>query len=520
LRATSALATAIGGMLCSCLLVSPLNHQDRSDAIEPPADGGAHDPSVPLTTPECPLVYGAAGDTNAIVLGAYATLGSTSLEDSGVLLDYQLALDELNQAGGLPDPPPGTKHHPLALVVCNNVPAGPSMGSSFLDKSLAHLVGELHVPAIVAYLLPDDLKYAFETFGRPHQVFFLSPIGATQSLDAEPDDDLLWHMLGQPSDLAPGYEALARLLQGYIEKTQAIDSVRVATVTTTAAFDSELARAVTSLFDGNLTFNGKTLVDNALDCGAGGCQYRAFTVDGAHPPDVVAAELVAFQPNIIVSLADDRFTQPQTGVLPIVESTWNPAATRPYYILSPINAGALPDVEAAFDGLLSLSTAPTHQRFMGIGVARAKDPTLYNEYIGRLLTAFRSAPVDTENFYDTVYFLADAVSAAIDDMGLGRPLSGPAIASGMQQLISGSIAYSIGPGDINNVLRALAQGPLRLDGTLGPPDFYPGGTRIDTASVYCFDSDGAPQIQVLRYDPTVAPPFAGSFDRCFSGFLP
>jgi hypothetical protein len=526
------IAAGIGAAvsLCNCLLFSPLDRHAPADH-GPSSDAGLGDTTdatgacdggrcSAITTDECPLVYGDPTDPNAVVFGAYATLGTTGVEDAGVLLDYQLALGELNAARGLPDPPGGSVHHPLVMVVCNNVPADPAMGSSFLDKSLQHLIIDLRVPAIVAYLLPDNLKYAFETYGKPHHVFFLSPIGATQSLDAEPDDDLLWHMLGQPSDLAPGYEALARLLQGYVEKTMAVSAVRVATVTTTAAFDEELAGAVTSSFDTNATFNGKTLADNAGTCDASGCQYQAFTIDATHSAADVAAQIVALAPNIIVSLADHRFTDPQTGVLPLVETSWNAVSPRPYYILSPINAGALPDVESSFAGLLSIGSPTTNRRFMGIGVAGAKDPTLYNQYISRLLSTFHAAPVDTENFYDTIYFLAYAMSSAIDRGPIGAPMTGPAIANGMRQLINGSIAYSVGPSDVGDVLRQLTVGPISLDGTMGPPDFYPDGARIDAAGVYCFDSDGRPQIQVLRYDASVSPPFVGSFAPCFSGFFP
>jgi hypothetical protein len=508
--------------LCGCLLLSPLDrHSTSSEAGVPPSGEGASSRiAVPLTTPECPLVYGDTTSADALVVGGYASLGTTNLGDSGPLLDYQLAIAELNQARGLPDPATGSRRHPLAMVVCNNIPADPTAGSSFLDRSLHHLIADLHVPAVVAYLLPDDLKYAFETQGLPNHVFFLSPIGATQSLDMEPDEDLLWHMLGQPADLAPGYDGLSRLVQRYVKQVQQIDAVRVATVTTTAAFDRELAGAVLSLIDDNATFNGKTLAENAVDCPVDGCRYRAFTVDANHSPQSVGAQIVEFKPNIIVSLADDRFTQPNTGVLPTVEAMWRPDAKRPYYVLSPINAGALGDVGDAFRGLLSVSSADTYQRFMGIGVAGAQDPTLYNEYLSRLLLAFQSAPVDTENFYDSVYFLAYAMSAAMDRAAVGQPLTGPGIAAGMRELITGALAYSVGPQGINDVLRALPKGAIRLEGTLGPPDFYPDGTRIDTASVFCFNSSGLPQVQVLRYDASANPPFVGDFNPCFAGFFP
>jgi hypothetical protein len=403
------------------------------------------------------------------------------------------------------------------MVVCDNSPERLA-DAAFFNRSLEHLVNQLHVPALIAYLLPDQLKYAFETYGHPQRTFFLSPIGATQALDAEPDDNLLWHMLGQPSDLAPGYLALSRLLQAYVEKTASIGSVKVAAVTSTAAFDSELANAVigpSGLLETNPVFNGKSLTENALDQ-----NYRLFTIDPGDPgqsESAVGSSVVSFQPNIVISLADTRFTRGPGGVLPTVETTWGAGAPRPYYILSPINAGSLPDVQRIISDMLEELRPDAYQRFMGIGVAAARDPTLYNAYLSRLFLRFETGVADTENFYDAMYFLAYATYASMRSTGIGQPLSGPAIAAGMRDLISGPVVYPVGPADIFSVLHGLAGGPITLLGTLGPPDFDPFGARIDTASVFCFDAAGSARSQVLRYDAATGA-FVGTFS-CFPGFF-
>jgi len=225
LRAVAAfgLVLLVALVASSCLLLSPLERRSPNETGATSGAGGAPG-QLALQSSECPLVLGAdASNPDAIVFGAYATLGTDSDEDSAVVLNYRLALEELNAAGGLPDPPGGTRQHPLVMVVCDNSPERLA-DTAFFNRSLEHLISQLHVPAVVAYLLPDQLKRAFETYGRPQRTFFLSPSGATQALDMEPDDNLLWHMLGQPSDLAPGYLALSRLLQTYVETRQTLTS--------------------------------------------------------------------------------------------------------------------------------------------------------------------------------------------------------------------------------------------------------------------------------------------------------
>lgn len=161
---------------------------------------------VALPTDECPLVYGTPEDPNAIFVGAFAPLSPTVPEDNAVVWAHRLALEELSgdNVGGLPGGPGGARR-PLVMVVCNN-------DSTVVDKALSHLADDIEVPALLATLLPGDLRRGFEAHKDKH-MFFLSPVGATRTLVDYPDDGLLWNMLGQPSDLAPAYAALLGLAE-------------------------------------------------------------------------------------------------------------------------------------------------------------------------------------------------------------------------------------------------------------------------------------------------------------------
>jgi hypothetical protein len=468
---------------------------------------------VALPTDECPLVYGTPEDPNAIFVGAFATLSPTVPEDNAIVWAHRLALEELSgdNVGGLPGGPGGARR-PLVMVVCNN-------DTTVVDAALSHLADDIEVPALLATLQPGDLRRGFEAHRDKH-MFFLSPVGATRTLVDYADDGLLWNMLGQPSDLAPAYGALLGLAERYVVGYRGVNGrpLRVALVTTTEAFDAELANFVAPV----LRFNGKSQSENET---LG--NYKGFTVDLANPQlDQTGLSIVDFRPDIVVSAAGEPFSQ-SSGVLESIEAGWaDPTAPdagtqgRPFYILSPFNAGNLQGISDLIRGFVQSALDPTaNRRFVGVAAAGAKDPTLQNAYATRLRTRFPNAYTDSGNYYDAFYFLAYAMYGA----GSVAPLTGPDIATGMRRLLGGK-AFAVGPTSISAVFTALEPpaATIELDGTLGPPNFDPTtGVRIDDGSVLCFDNQQGLiglHTEVLRYDRGLQG-FVGTFP-CFSGFYP
>jgi hypothetical protein len=474
-----------------------------NSADEPYLCRSADHSCVALKTEECPLAYGDASDPNAIFFGAFATLNAAVPEDNAIVWAHRLALDELSgdANGGLPGGPNG-KRRPLVMVVCNN-------STDTVDKGLSHLADDLRVPAVLATLKPGDLRRGFEAHGE-RDIFYLSPTGATRTLVETPDHGLIWNLLGQPSDLAPTYARLLALAEPYLRTQRSLTRpLRVALVTTNDAFDSDLATFVEQV----LTFNGKSITANADN-------YAGFTVNTSDPqPEVWAQQIVAFQPDVVVSTASESFSQ-KSGLLEALESDWNElnlTAPRPFYILSPYNAGDLTDIHDLMSNLIKGGVdSQANRRFVGVSIAGAADLTLQNQFATRLRTEFKDAYTDTGNYYDASYFLAYAMYAA----GNG-PLTGSAIAAAMPRLINGK-AIDVGPTNIAAAFLALSKpdSSIELDGTLGPPDFDPAtGVRHDQGSVLCFQlSNGVLSLEtdVLRYDTQLGQ-FQGTFP-CFDGF--
>ena len=468
---------------------------------------------VPLKTNDCPLVYGDYRHPNPIYFGSFGLLRDSGPAENVTVWSSRLALDDINAAGGLPVGPDG-ESRPLVMVVCNsNTDEHPGV----IDRGMAHLANEVRVQSILATLRPADLQRAFEAHVAK-KLFFLSPISLTSTLtDAlYPKGELIWNLLGQPSDFAPAYAKLLGHLEAYLRDLRSLDDpeanpLKVALVTTTDEFDADLQ---TFVFP-RLRFNGnKSAAQN-------GDHFLNVELDAANPDiEQARSDIIAFAPDIIVSTASDVMTE-QGGLIAQIESTWaqtgRPEEERPYFILSPYNAGDTGSLTPVVKGLRAGNDVNAHRHFLGISAASALDPTLQNEYAARLRKAYAmDANVDTGNYFDAVYTLAYAMVAA------HAALTGPNLAAAMPSLLAGE-PFGARPDDIESALTWLAEPgqTIELSGTLGPPDFdVETGVRAATPAVFCYLFDGSLSVeeQVLRYDRE-ADVFTGSYP-CIDGFAP
>lgn len=110
-------------------------------------------PCLPLTTAECPLVIGDLQSDNPVLFGALLQLSEPASAAELPLLNLELALDEFNAAGGLPNGPRG-ELQPLAAVVCRSQPDAASLG-------MQHLIQDVQATAVVADLPSAELKSLF-----------------------------------------------------------------------------------------------------------------------------------------------------------------------------------------------------------------------------------------------------------------------------------------------------------------------------------------------------------------------
>jgi hypothetical protein len=455
-----------------------------------------------LRTPECPVVLTPGGkpsynDDNALFIGAYArnpAVVSARPEDSTIAWNYQLALDEMSGEAkrGLPDVETG-QDRPVVVVVCNNNEQQAQANANLVMNGFKHLVDELEVPAVVAALLPDDM-FDVLAYGVPKTVFLISPQGATKGIAGYEDADLAWHMLGQPAQMAPVYAEVLEQLELHVKARPGRASMlKVATVSTAAAFDTDLQEAALPA----LRWNGKAAMANLSD----GQLLSSIITPENRVSEV--ARILAFAPDIVISFAGTVFTDVPGGIIAGIESTWGGLHTElepPYYVLSPINQGDQLNVETLISTGAGVFGPNTYQRFLGVSVAPPRNRTLYEDYLFRLHTAFPLAFAETENYYDAMTYLLYAMYAS----GSLGDLTGRSIATGMWRLIRGSEIHQVGPTTRAGVLNALdvTGKNIWLVGTLGDPRFESTGVRIDEASVFCFDSAPNQLNHALRYDRT------------------
>jgi hypothetical protein len=226
-------------------------------------------------------------------------------------------------------------------------------------------------------------------------------------------------------------------------------------------------------------------------------EYRK--IDSFRSPDELAAEMAAFEPDIVVDF----------GSTSLLESLIDTAArsrgaSPPFYVLPPSRARTS-DLRERVVADESLRT-----RVVGLNYAAAEDTTLYDALVERLQTVspdgFDASGI--ENTYDAIYFLLYAAIAG----GAG----GTKMAAGMQRLLAGP-RRDIGPEKIASVVERLTANPdniLSFYGTLGKPDFHrPSGGRFAYANAWCLNEDLSYAMDVLRYDP-LTQQLSGTFP-CF-----
>ncbi len=460
-----------------------------------------------LKSTECPCVP-TLGDPagnefwkrdDSILVAAFAPLNTTGdVCDESATWNYRLALTELNSenVGGLPGP--NSTNRKLVLVVCDNQAQQLVNGLKNSDqakesvlKATHHLVDDLDVPGVLAFLDPGHMSDAFP-IAAANGTLFLTPNGPTKAFSATADDqDLAWHMLGLPSDLVPTYVALLDLVAP-IALTTVVDPdldggapdagadastgpVRLMILHTPDAFSEDLTIAIKDPTKG-IHFNGKSFSENQ-SAGNGRDVLVEFNTDSL---DDAIFQIADFKPHVVISTG--------SGTV-VVSDKAQGSGWQPYYLLSPLD---LADVAGFVTWIVKTEAQPKpeyeklHERFIFVNVAGSENTDLLTAYKTRLSDLSHNVgDVTSENLYDATYFLAYSMWA-----GSGTaPPSGLQMGKfGMPALKASSPPYDVGPANIADVLGYLKGGnaQIRLNGTLGPPDFDQNGVRRNTGQLDCF----------------------------------
>jgi hypothetical protein len=381
----------------------------------------------------------------ALVLGAFAPQLS-SARAIPELLNYELAVDELNASGGLP--PNG---RPLTLVVCDNGYRKPEQERTVI-AGLHHLTRVLHVPGLVAGFTSAAALQRVFAQSTEAPALFVSPLSADLTVLRD-DGGLIWYLLSPEND-APALLALFQLLAARRQSPDGGAPLRVVLWRGAEPSVSRLADRV-----------GELLAQGGND---------ALVVDARAP--TALERTIAARPELLLAIDSEAFL----SHLPRLEQAL--ASAPPLYVL--------PRQLSTSERLVAyLEATPDADagRFLGVSPARAQTDVLLR-YAERFSQRFpdHEGAIDGFNYYDAVYYLAYAAFAA-SPRG-ARALSADELRSGFKRLWQGELV-EVGPAGQPSAYDALAlgAGTIQLLGTLGPAAFdeRTGIRRDGTSGVFC-----------------------------------
>lgn len=450
----------------------------------------------------CPAVVPLDGlkSDDAIVFGAFVPLAGNQGLANPVTLAYQLAINELNAAGGLPGGA-GSPRRPLVAVLCDSDPTG---NPPVVEQGVRHLAQTLHVPAVLTLFSQTNMANYFQDYFLPKNIFTLNPQDTTQALKAIDAKRLLWHLLGTPEDIALAYRPFVTRLEDYAHRRGGVGSdIRVAIVTSRSPTEVSISTFIRNATSGTgIVFNGKSPAAN------GASFFKYVEVDSLDDTPKATytdkiQEIASFNPHILIMLTGEETGQIIPGVEQKLAADGG-AGSLPLVLLSTRNARQ-PETLAYLQSNTNEASDLKLRRFFGIQYAGAADKTQYAAFLERYAGAYNNPDPATyravENFYDAIYWLAYGIFAA----GPGAPLNGASFSDGVRKLLSGP-DIEPGPGGIAKAFTTISNSSsgTTFFGALGRPAFdTASGAALSVGAVYCYKVAGTnatPVYDVSRYD--------------------
>jgi ABC-type branched-subunit amino acid transport system substrate-binding protein len=455
---------------------------------------------VKMKTADCPKVGGDLEGANVIVIGALlAQNGANKASGESRINSLELAINEVNKAGGVPDPDRCKPSRTLAYVACDDaniagtpVDAGADSG---VDASVAnvidrirggkHLTDDLKVAAIVGGSTSGNTLDIAKNISVPAKVMQFAPsstaisITAPTDFNASPDGTrLLWR--AAPSDVVQSVvlQKVFLALEAGV-KSGGVASPKLAFVTKNDAYGKGIAQA----FKAGLVVNG-TAIPNA-NFQEWVYKTNAGDADGVLRATVVT-DLIAFQPDIIVmagtSEATDDIVRPYEA---------NANTTKPIYLFA--DGQKKPELTALLDPADTKQPAPLDRtnlraRIRGTqpGVLTPLAQSFFNISYKSAYGADAILSYGMAGTYDIAYMLTYAIAAT-----KGGPIDGTTLAKNMALLSSGTRRIDVGPVALKDGFESMLKAEkVDFNGASGPLDFDPAtGEAPSDYGIWCVKLD-------------------------------
>lgn len=473
------------------------NHQcaefDPRSPICP--EPGAECVEFTTETGEC---YASAGYTDAtmgsetgkdlLLMGAFApTIHSSEW------LTLQLAVDEINAAGGLPTA--GDTTQSIVLVICDDQ-------LQHLPTALPHLVQRLGVRALLTSLAQNELQAALDLPATREQSLLVSPSGSPLTSDGQPAA-LLWSLGASGGAAAPAYPALIqRLADAAVMRGARLEDLKILSLSSAAAEDVALEDAVAS----QINLGGA----NALGLSREDRFRRIHLSDDSVADRADAlAKVIEYSPDIVLLFAGGTFAVPlgarRAAVLQQLEvAAGTTPSWQPTYVLGPGSA------EDPAVRVLARDNPGFGARAIGITLERRPDPSVVGALEARFDAAFPQAAAADKwsalpNVYAAFYYLAYALAAAPRSTLAPRAED---VLEGLERVTDETgTRVDVGPGSagLDEAIELLGEHlPFDLYGSSGPARFDPDHGRKDVPQLYCVDAQGDVQ--------RIAATFSASYD--------
>jgi branched-chain amino acid transport system substrate-binding protein len=344
-----------------------------------------------------------------------------------------------------------------------------------LKRAGAHLINDLHVPAIVGPNTSQDTIELSNSVSVQAGTVLLTPTAVAAQIAELMDNDLTWLMV--PSDQQRGPLMINQInqLETELKAARGKSIMKLGIVYRDDAVGLGTLRSLNGLI-----FNGQPL-NAAINTGSGG----NVSIDGyqfsASNQDPIVNKYVNFAPDIIVLAG---LAEVITTVMNPIEQRWSDAGSeRAYYVLTDQVKG--PDLITSTTNMPNLRT---RVRGTGLTPGATSVPVQtafelsYRAKYGVTPTASGSGPS-----YDSTYAIAYALAGTRD-----LPVSGDAISKGLRKLAGGT-AINVGPGSpLLTAFGKLAAGEnITATGTYLPMEWDDKGAVVNgTIEIWCVGLPG------------------------------
>ncbi len=332
-----------------------------------------------------------------------------------------LAIDEINQAGGI-------NSRPLGILSCDSGTDG-----EIAVEVARQLINEAHVPAIIGPATSGNSIRAFNEVFKEAGVLLITPSATSPSLTALPDDGLLWRTV--PPDTFQGAAISAHLQHLKIQK--------LAVVNRDDAYGNGLRAAIEASYCQEERCSEERYIS------------RSYSVEQEaarrNEQSEIFAEVQGFTPEVVVLI----------GLLQDGKDFMEMAHEKLQRFIVP---DGLKD-----NTLLEIEDEQMLDRLFGTSPA-SPEGQIYQRFERLFRSRYGEEPsVFTAQTYDACYLLAYALGALSPE----QPPQGALITEKLKLLVGGQ-RFEVGFIDFNAVIQTLKQGKqLNIEGASGSLDFDP-----------------------------------------------